>query len=152
MAGRVIIGIDCDSSRHGVAIYRGGVLDELHMMNTVELIRYLAPIEPPIGGTMLVSIEDVMANQFVYTRNQKQNKAAQSKVAMHIGRCQQAQVELMRWLDSYGIEYALHSPQLGNWSDKRELFERLTGWTKQSNADTRAAAYFGYLEVKKCQQ
>ena len=151
MEGRTIIGVDPDAEKHGVAIYRGSRLKELHMMNTVELMSYIAPIEPPIGGTMLVSIEDVMANQFVYTRNQKQSKAAQSKVAMHIGRCQQAQVELIRWLESFGIDYVLHKPQKGNWSDKRELFERLTGWARQSNADTRAAAYFGFLEVKKCQ-
>lgn len=140
----IVIGIDPDSERHGVAIYADGKLESLQMLNTVEIVRDVLQVwkEP------LFSIENVMANQFVYVRNQKASKAAQSKVAMHIGRCQQAQIELMRALDSYGIKYVLHKPQAGNWSDKRELFERMTGWEKQSNADTRAAAYFGFLAVR----
>lgn len=88
-----------------------------------------------------------MANQFVYTRNEKASKAAQSKVAMHIGRCQQVQVELMRWLDHMGIAYRLHKPQRGNWSKDKTTFERVTGWSGKSNEDTRSAAYFGFLEA-----
>lgn len=145
MMKKIVIGIDPDSERHGVAIYADGKLESLQMLNTVEVVRDVLQVwkEP------LFSIENVMANQFVYARNVKSSKAAQSKVAMHIGRCQQAQVELIRALDSYGIKYVLHKPQSGNWSDKRELFERITGWAKQSNPDTRAAAYFGFLALGK---
>lgn len=140
----IVIGADPDSEKFGVAVYRDGVLAELKMLQLFELVT-LANGAP---GETLVSIENVMANQFVYTRNQKASKAAQSKVAMHIGRCQQAQVELMRMLDHYEIPYVLHKPQSGNWADKRELFQKITGWTGNSNPDTRAAAYFGYLALK----
>ena len=145
---KIVIGIDPDAEKHGVAIYKDGVLIALHGWTAVQVIEYLNHIE---GEThyLLVSIENVMANQFVYARNQHSNKAAQSKIAMHIGRCQQAQVELMRWLDSFGMHYVLHKPQKGNWADKRDLFERITGWDKQSNEDTRSAAYFGWLEASK---
>jgi hypothetical protein len=96
----------------------------------------------------IFSIENVMANQFVYARNQKASKAAQSKVAMHIGRCQQAQVELCRQLDRLEIPYVLHKPQRGNWSKNKALFQKITGWEGRSNEDTRAAAFFGWLGLK----
>jgi hypothetical protein len=143
----VVIGVDPDSTAFGVAEYWNGVLVELKMLVLVDLINS-ANSKRGDGHSVVFSIEDVMANKFVYARNQKASKAAQSKVAMHIGRCQQSQVELVRMLDHYKIPYVLHKPQKGNWSDKRELFERITGWEKQSNPDTRAAAYFGFLAVK----
>lgn len=142
MADKYVIGIDPDADKHGVAIYKNGTLVDLRMMQATEIIGYVLPLG---GNSVIFSIEDVMANQFVYSRNQKQSKAAQSKVAMLIGRCQQAQIELMRWLDHHQIPYQLHKPQKGNWSDKRMIFENATGWTKQSNADTRSAAFFGYI-------
>lgn len=148
MADNYIIGVDPDADKHGVAIYKNGKLIDLRMMQATEIIEYVLPLEPLGGNSVIFSIEDVMANQFVYTRNQKQSKAAQSKVAMHIGRCQQAQVELMRWLQYHQIPYQLHKPQKGNWSDKRMIFENNTGWTKQSNADTRSAAFFGFILQK----
>ena len=148
MADNYVIGIDPDADKHGVAIYKNGTLIDLRMMNTTEIIQYVLPLEPMGGMAVQFSIENVMANQFVYARNQKASKAAQSKVAMSIGRCQQSQVELMRWLDYHEIPYQLHKPQKGNWADKRMIFENATGWTKQSNADTRAAAYFGFIFTK----
>lgn len=144
----VIVGIDPDSKKHGVALYAGGILKDLKMFDTVELIPKLRPFL----GEILVSIEDVMSNQFVYARNRKGGNSEQSKIAMQIGRCQQSQVELMRWLDKYEIPYVLHKPQKGNWADNRAQFEKATGWTGQSNADTRSAAYFGFLELKQSQQ
>lgn len=101
-----------------------------------------------LAGHFRVGIEDVMTNQFVYRRNQKRSKAMQSKVAMSIGRCQQAQVELMRVMDFYGIEYHLFKPQRGNWAEKKDLFESVTGWDGRSSKDTRSAAFFGYLAIK----
>ena len=142
----IVIGIDPDADKHGVAAYYDGILCYLEMKNTAEIIDKILKSNFELSD-YLFSIEDVMANQFVYARNTVSNKAAQSKIAMHIGRCQQAQVELMRWLDHYAIPYVLHKPQKGNWADNKEQFEKITGWTKQSNADTRAAAYFGYLAL-----
>lgn len=144
---RTVIGIDPDAERFGYARYWDGELSILDNLAMPELIGKI--LDANAVSSVLVSIENVMANQFVYARNNQASKAAQAKVAMHIGRCQQSQVELQRWLDHYGIPYVLHKPQSGNWADKRELFERITGWTGQSNADNRAAAYFGYLAIGK---
>lgn len=137
-----IIGIDPDSEKHGVAIYRDGRLVDLKMASRQQVV-LLA-----VANRAELHIENVMVNGFVYSRNVKASKAAQSKVAMHIGRCQQALVELQRDLDEASVPYVLHRPQTGNWADNKALFERATGWTGKSNSDTRSAAYFGMLGVK----
>ena len=142
-----VIGIDPDSSKHGVAVYREGKLVYLSTMPLMNLLAVADREESDVTGC-LFSIEDVMANQFVYARNQHSSKAAQSKIAMHIGRCQQAQVELMRGLDYLQIDYELHKPTKNNWAKNKPMFEKVTGWTKRSNEDTRSAAYFGYLALK----
>lgn len=145
---RTVIGIDPDAEKFGYARYCDGELMILDNLALPELVGKLIDARE-LSESVVVSIENVMANQFVYARNKKSSKAAESKIAMHIGRCQQAQVELQRWLDHYDIPYVLHKPQRGNWADKRELFKRITGWEGQSNADNRAAAYFGYLAIGK---
>lgn len=141
--GQIVIGVDPDADRHGVATYVDGNLTELKMLNCVELMDEISHL----GDMALVSIEDVMANKFVYSRNRGGSKSVQSKIAMQIGQCQQAQKELMQWLEWYEIPYVLHKPQKGNWAKDRAQFEKVTGWMGRSNGDTRAAAFFGYLAL-----
>lgn len=143
---RVVLGIDPDAKAHGVAEYRNGILENLFMMELTALIEKALFVQQ-VGCEVLFSIENVLANTFVYGRNQVSRRSVQSNIAMKIGRCQQAQVELMRMLEHYKIPYVLHKPQKGNWADKRELFERVTGWKGRSNPDTRAAAFFGFLSI-----
>jgi len=149
-----IIGIDPDSEKHGVACYLDGKLVRLEMMNTIEIIdSFVNTIL--IQGEPLFSIENVLANNYCYQMKMAAglSSAAKSKIKqnrmMKVGRCQQAQVELMRWLDHYKKPYVVHKPQSGNWADKRELFQKITGWQGNSNPDTRSAAYFGFLALKK---
>jgi len=134
------IGVDPDSDKMGVAIYIDGKIDSLNNWRIVDFVGWLISCNDPVE----VSIEDVMSNQFVYTRNQGASKAAQSKVAMHVGRCQQNQIELQRWLDHYDISYKLFKPQNGNWAKNKAQFEMATGWEGRSNEETRSAAFFGF--------
>lgn len=142
-----VVGIDPDSEAHGIAIYVDGVLQVCTRESTIDIVQSYLKVFELEGAKVLFSIEDVMSNQFIYTRNQKDSKAAQSKVAMHTGRCQQAQVELVRWLDHYKINYQLHRPQSGNWAKNKAQFEKITGWTSRSNEDGRSAAFFGFLAL-----
>lgn len=139
----MIIGIDPDSKAHGVAVYKGGKLVNLYEANNVGLVERIKND----CNHMVFSIEDVCANKFVYGRNNKGGKSLVSNIAMKVGRCQQAQLELMNWLDYLKITYVLHKPQKSNWAKNKAQFEKVTGWNKRSNEDTRSAAYFGYLEV-----
>ena len=142
----ITVGIDPDSNKHGVAIYQDLKLVELVMLNNIEIFyQYLMTHK---AEDILFSIENVCANNFVYARNNKEKKSIVSQIAMKVGRCQQSQIELMRWLDSFKMTYILHKPQAGNWAKNKAQFKKATGWTAQSNEDTRSAAYFGYLALK----
>ncbi len=136
-----VVGLDPDSDRHGVAVYRDGKLQELLMLTLPDLRRWISA-QP---GRLYFSIEDVMSQSFVYGRNVQVSKAAQSKVAVGIGRCQQAQEEVVRELQDRGILFELHKPTSANWAGRKGQFELVTGWQGRSNTETRSAAYFGYI-------
>lgn len=136
------LGIDPDSDKHGVAIYIDGALVDLVMWSTPAVIDFAA------ANDCLVAIEDVMANQFIYGRNTVSNRKVQSKIAMSVGRCMQAQYELVQMLEHNGVTVKKFKPRGGNWAKNKALFERVTGWDKRSNEDTRSAAFFGQLALK----
>lgn len=139
-----IIGIDPDSDKHGVAIYNDGTLIDIYNLDLMSIKTEIIDKFDHIH----FSIEDVCANNFVYSRNKKGSGAIMAKIGLSIGRCQQSQTELMRMLDHYSISYELHPPQKGNWAKNKGQFQSITGWEKQSNDDTRSAAFFGYLALK----
>jgi hypothetical protein len=144
----IVIGIDPDSAKHGVAIYQDGSLIDLELMQLVEVLSLIDFHTGEIGiDKILVSIEDVCANTFIYTRNKSSNPRIMAKIGLAIGKCQQSQTELVRFLDAIKVKYQLHKPQKGNWAKNKKQFEKVTGWTQRSNEDTRAAAYFGYLAL-----
>ena len=145
---QIVIGIDPDSQAHGVAIYIDGELWGLYQWCMGEIIEYCI-LEIGLDNQVSLSIEDVKINKFIYTRNQKQSKSAQSAVGISVGKCQQSQIELERELDRRGIKYVNFKPQKGNWAENKAQFEKVTSWEKRSNKDTRSAAFFGYLALKR---
>lgn len=140
-----VIGSDPDSEKHGIAVYRNGRLVELLNLYLVEIRQKIDSLDGPV----VFGIENVLHTNVVYRRNAKESKAAHAKVALSVGRCQQAQVELMRELDYRGVKCHLFKPQAGNWaeSENRPMFDRLTGWKGSSNKDNRSAAFFGFLAL-----
>lgn len=143
----IIVGIDPDSEAHGVAVYQFGELTELAQLNLPQIREWISAQAE--GAKLFFSIENVMVQNFVYSRNARSAKAAHAKVALSVGRCQQAQVELMRDLDHAGLPYEVHAPTGHNWAKNKDRFERQTGWRGRSNVDTRSAAFFGWLALSK---
>jgi len=148
---KIVVGCDPDSSAHGIAIYKDGVLDQLDQLPLMDIIAFIEEMRRNPHVDLLFSIENVMANQFMYARNTNDNPAIQSKMAMGVGRCQQAYVELERALIYYGMNYVTYAPSKSNWAKAKDrpTFERFTGWNKSSNVDTRSAAYFGFMALDK---
>jgi hypothetical protein len=141
------IGIDPDSDRHGIAVYENGTLITCATATTIEIVTVYVPYFRALGELQF-AIENVAANSFVYGRNSQSSKAAQAKVGVSIGRCQQAQIELVRWLELEAVPCTLIKPTAGNWANNKAQFERVTGWTGRSNSDGRSAALFGWLALK----
>jgi len=139
----LISGLGQDAASHGVAIYREGKLDALKMMPLPALREFLLAID----GEKMVAIENVLANNFQYSRNFKGSAKVNMKQMLCVGRCQQAQQELIRELDHQDIPYVLYKPGGINWAASANVLRLFTGWTGKSNKDTRAAAYFGWKLV-----
>jgi len=137
----IVVGVDPDSVAFGIAIYRDGELKALESWTLIEIRTWIAAQD----GEMIFSIENVLANNFLYSRNRGPNRAVNEKTMLSVGRCQQAQAELMRELDHQGIPYQLVKPTKSNWANDNRTFQRITKWAGRSNSDTRSAAYFGFL-------
>lgn len=145
----IVIGIDPDSEKHGVATYVNGKLKTLETATLMCLISKVEAVKATKEITSLrFAIEDVCSNNFIYTRNIKTNPKIQSTVARSVGACQQSQRELMRMLDVFEVPYILYKPTGSNWAKNKTRFENVTGWSKRSNEDTRSAAYFGFIGSK----
>lgn len=143
----IVIGIDPDSDRMGLAVYFDKNLSICTTATIPELITEYLP-ELQKQGDIMFSIENVLAQNFVYHRNVKAKKVVQGAVSLSIGRCQQNQKELMRWIEHYDLPCIAYTPTSGNWADNKVLFERVTGWKGRSNSESRSAAYFGWLAAK----
>ena len=146
---KITIGIDPDAKAHGVAVYEDGILIILKSMPLMELVGTLqrfAHLEP------VVHIEDVNAVSAAFSATRSKSAvsaAAKMKMAQHIGMCKQAQIEVERLCEHFGVKVVKHkiSKQWKSAGNGKAMFKRLTGWLGQSNEDTRSAAYFGWLGV-----
>jgi len=148
----IIVGIDPSSQEkgHGVATYKDNKLCSLDMMQRIRLINHLLELKK---DGLIVAIENNL-DRGVY-RKPKRNPGESfeswlrrcQKMAQDIGKLKQTQIELMRDLDYYDMRFDLKK-QSSRWKKGNE-FKLITGWDKQSNEDTRSAAYFGYLEFQK---
>ncbi len=145
---QTVIGIDPDSGKHGVAFYLDGELLWLDTWSLTDVVQWL---EVHRSEGALWSIENVASNNSVHVNKAHKSKNAHAEIARRIGMCQQAQIELVRVLEAYGAPYVLQRPSKA-WKDtgaQKKQFEKVTGWSSRSNADTRSAAYFGWLALKK---
>lgn len=136
-----VIGIDPDAKAHGVAVYEG---DKLMRLAQLDAWGVTALSD---NKTTFV-IEDVMANKFLYSRYHNKSYRVRLNIAMSVGRCQQAQVELERLLERRGQAVKKIPPTRGNWANDEKAFKRQTGWAGRSNCETRSAAFMGWLHIK----
>lgn len=139
----MVIGVDPDSSAHGVAIYIDGNLIELRKMTLMEMMGYI--LEMRSVHDIAVCVENVLATNVIYERNEQSNKSKTAHIGNSVGRCQQSCIELLRMFDYCEIPYQLVKPTSGNWAKNKTMFQRVTGWRGKSNADTRSAAFFGFM-------
>ena len=155
---RFTIGVDPDTYKNGVALWDDRTLIRLEMMSRMEIIE-----EFRFKSDAIFSIENVAKSDAVFVKeDRKKSKAERDnylvKRAISLGMVQQAQIELIRELDYYQIPYVLqdissawkrgNKPEYKKQAEMAD-FKDKTGWTKNSNDETRSAAYMGYLKVRK---
>lgn len=140
---KYVIGIDPDCKKSGVAVFEFGKLKNLFNMNLMEFNILCTSYRHHEDITFI--IEDGNLISGLYSRNKFGNKAVQHKISERVGANKQRATDLIDIAKYYGIKVVRQKPRKGNWADKKPMFEKYTGWNKQSNPETRSAAFFGYM-------
>ena len=146
----IVIGIDPDAKKYGVAQYEDGKLIVLLSQTICEFVSDLEGIANAYKNNQVkFVIEDVQSNSFMYARNRNDNPGIAARMAQNVGMCKHAQQVAEDFIEHYGFELIRVKPSRDNWAKDKSRFERITGWKGRSNEDTRSAAYFGFLKVKR---
>jgi len=149
----IVVGVDPDSKAHGIAIYENEKLTELQCMTIFDIYDLICDLRSKYDNDeILFSIEDVKANNAVFMKQKPyysgKDLAEVKARSRKLGMVQQSQTELERMLSHIGIKFINHKISKA-WKKEKALFEKINGWTGRSNEDTRSAAYFGWLGIKK---
>lgn len=148
----LIIGIDPDSNKHGVAVYRKGVLCELLNLNTIELYKWITTFEKTAlrNGEIEIHLENPRGNSSsAFSHYGRDSLAVKFKKSESVGMVKMAQQAIEQLADELKIPVVLHkNSSCWKKGSDVELFKRATGWTKRSNEETRSAAYMGWLGCK----
>lgn len=136
---KYVVGVDPDSNKHGIALYVDGVLTELKCLTLPELAHLLTFYEEYRTATW--HIENVAATKSVWHKGG-------NTTAVNVGKCIQAQLELEKFLEYHRVKFVRHKVSRC-WKKDKKQFELATKWQGRSNEDTRSAAYFGFLGLRK---
>ncbi len=144
---KLIIGIDPDSVKNGIALYENGKLGALHNFTTIQFYLFCEEWRQSIGSVHLENLNGNRCSSFGW--KSLPNAKVKAKYSESVGKCKHAQQEIERICEHFKIKVVLHkvSSKWKTQASKTE-FERVTGWTGRSNEDTRSAAYFGFLGSK----
>lgn len=148
----VVIGIDPDSNKNGIAIYRNGVLIELLNLNSIQFYKWIVENEKQSlkNNTIIIHMENPKGNNSsAFNHNKSLTQGAKNKISERVGMVKQAQTSIEQVAGELGIQVVLHRVS-SQWKKGRNkvLFEKVTNWKGRSNEDTRSAAWFGYLGIK----
>lgn len=149
---KLVFGIDPDSAGNGVAVYLDDKLIDLQNRRAAALYLYVSgmmTLHDCNPDECLAVVEDVAGKKGTF-HGMSQNKAAIAQTGKNIGKCQQAQAEAEEAFELLGIEIKKY-PISSKWKTQagKKQFELVTGWSGRSNEDTRSAAYFGFLAIKR---
>ena len=151
---KLIIGLDPDSKSHGVAVYVDGNLEHLKCLQIMQINELLTELfEHYHAEEITLHIEDVCANNHVFMKAGRMDKKREAEAKARgrtLGLCQQAQKEVERVFEYYGIKIVKHKISK-TWKKEKAQFQKITGWKGKSNEDTRSSAYFGWLGCKAAQ-
>ena len=145
----LVIGIDPDLVKSGVAESIDGKLYQLHALSFPELIEFAKRIHKTEADLVEFIVEEVEVDKTTYQRlgtNQHQMR----KIAQNVGQVKGVKRVLVECLLHAGIPVRLVKPLKGTYKKKAKadakFFNQLTGWTGSSNEDKRDAgllALFG---------
>lgn len=135
----MIIGIDPDLVKSGVAVTVDGQILTLDSMNFFDLCKFIDEHK----HQAIFHLENVEYCKAVYPREAARNEAVKLNIAQKVGMVKAMGRMIEQYLDSSGAEYKLVKHLVGHVKKGKkdaEFFNRLTGWQGRSNEDKRDAA------------
>lgn len=146
---KIIIACDPDSEKSGWAVVKNGELITLTCKSLVEIFEYFNGCKN--HDKIELHIENVSGISAAFNaRDRKSSLSVKLKVAQHIGMCKQAQIEIERIANHFGIK-VVHHPVSKMWKDSKTgkaALKEVFGYDGQSNEDSRSAAYFSYRALQ----
>jgi len=145
----LVVGIDPDTIKSGVAISRNGKLHDLCNLEFVELCHYLAQLPP----STIVGIEDVGVDKAVYNRP-GENRAKMLKIAQNVGMVKATAIHIEAVARSFNLKVKMIPPLAKSSEHARRAkkdaayFNQLTGWAGRTNEEQRDAGMIAFFLSK----
>ncbi|WP_163370956.1 hypothetical protein [Endozoicomonas acroporae] len=143
----LVVGIDPDMDKNGVALVSDGQITELHGMSFFQLQSFIDAYPDAV-----YVVEDVEANLPVFNRQLTVRKNL--KVAQDVGRVKGVARLIADYLAAKDCRFIKVKPLTGRFKvakKKADVFNRMTGWTGSSNADKRDAALLALYGIRRGQ-
>ncbi len=144
--GRLVIGIDPDLIKSGVALAKDGELLELQAMAFPQL---LESARRWIADKALFVVEDVEHHATTYRRSGT-NASQHARIAQNVGQVKATARILVECLRHLGAEVQQVKPLAGKRQAKKDAnyFAQLTGWQGRTNEDKRDAGMLALYGVR----
>ena len=146
----LIIGIDPDLDASGVAIVRNGQIESLQTMNFFDLLDFIH-ITNSSSSKVVFAVENVELNKSLYAKHNSKNQRVRERIGQNVGQVKAVARLIEQYLIRIDAAYTMVAPLKGRFKkakEDKEYFNRLTGWTGNSNADKRDAALIGLYGIK----
>lgn len=137
---RLVVGIDPDLVKSGVAIVENGTLKKLYALTFHEIVTKLAGELKHEGATVIV--EDVETDSTTYHRGGT-NARQHARIAQNVGQVKGVKRVLVECLIAEGVNVVQVKPLRGpikRAKNDAAYFNKITGWTGRTNEDKRDAA------------
>lgn len=146
---KIIIGCDPDSDKSGWAVVKNSKLITVTCKSLVEIFEYFNGCKN--HEKIELHIENVNGISAAFNaRDKKSPLSVKLKMAQHVGMCKQAQIEIERIAEHFGVKVVRH-PVSKMWKDSKTgkaALKETFDYDGQSNEDTRSAAWFAYVGLR----
>lgn len=146
--GRLLVGIDPDLVKSGVALVRDGQLISLQALSFPDLLNHAREL---VDSNALFVVEDVEHDKTTYHRA-RTNTRTHAAIAQKVGQVKGVARVLVECLQDMGADVVqvkpLHGPVKRQAKKDAAYFNRITGWQGRSNSDTRDAALLALFWVR----
>lgn len=144
MFSKVYVGIDCDVSRSGFAVWRDKELTlfNLRFFEVMHKLEYMKTDCSQRGDKLKVIIEGGWLNQKSNWHSQGQGESTVTKIAKNTGANHQVGKLFVEMCEALSLEYEIRKPQSSKVN--AETFKKITKYKGKTNQDARDAGMLVY--------